>query len=74
MLGQMEEGDLLCLTLYRYKMQDTMTTFFIRADGSVLNLTRESSIHDYDSGFASADGNILGIVERDRASYYRIDT
>ena len=73
-LGEKEEGDLLCLTLYRYKTQDTMTAFFIRADGSVLTLTRESSIYDYDAGFASADGNILGIVERDRASYYRIDT
>ena len=74
MMGQMEEGDLLCLRLYRYKTEDTLTTFFIRADGSVLTLTRESSIYDYDAGFASADGNILGIVERDKASYYRIDT
>lgn len=73
MLGQMEEGDLLCLSLYRYEREDTMTTFFIRADGSVLTLTRERSIYDYDAGFASSDGNILGIVERDRASYYRID-
>ena len=74
MMGQMEEGDLLCLRLYRYKTEDTLTTFFIRADGSVLNLTKDSSIYDYNIGFTSADGNILGIVERDRAAYYRIDT
>ena len=74
MLRQMEEGDLLCLTLYRYEREDTMTTFFIRADGSVLTLARERSIYDYDAGFASVDAGILGIVERDKACYYRIDT
>ena len=72
--GEMEEGDLLCLTLYRYEDENTMTTFFIRSDGSVLDVTLKKVLYDEDQSFASADAGILGIVERDRASYYRIDT
>jgi len=74
MLRQMEEGDLLYLTLYRFEREDTMTTFFIRPDGSVMDVTLEKVLYAEDQSFASADAGILGVVEQDRASYYRIDT
>ena len=51
-----------------------MTTFFIRYDGSVLDLTLKKALFTEDQSTASADGNILGIVERDKACYSRIDT
>ena len=73
-MGQMEKGDLLYLTLFRYEEENTMTTFFIRYDGSVLDLTLKKALFTEDQSTASADGNILGIVERDKACYYRIDT
>lgn len=49
-------------------------TRFLRPDGSVLGLTLEKAAAREDQSFTSADGNILGIVERDKAAYYRIDT
>ena len=53
---------------------NTQTTYFIRPDGSVLNMTLKKALYTEDQSFASVDEGILGIVERDRASYYRIDT
>lgn len=73
-MGQMEKGDLLYLTLFRYEEENTMTTFFIRYGGSVLDMTLKKALFTEDQSTASADGNILGIVERDKAGYYRIDT
>ncbi len=61
--------------LLRTSIQDNLrVTRFVRPDGSVLGLTLEKPVDREDLGFPSADGGILGIVERDKASYYRIDT
>jgi len=70
-LGWMEPGDLLCLALYG---EDTETWRFIRADGSILALRTEKPLWQEDPLTVTLDGNLLGIVERKQASYYRVDT
>ena len=70
-LGWMEPEDLLVLNLYG---DTVMTSRFIRADGSVLEVQAEQQLAMEDLLSITLDGNILGIVERSRASYYRVDT
>ncbi len=65
------EHELLCLNLYG---EETILTYFIRPDGGVMDVHAETSLRHEDPLSVTADGNILGIVERSQAAYYRIDT
>ena len=71
LLGWMEEGDLLVVHTYA---DPIVTSYFIRFDGSVLEVQAEQKLGMEDLLSITLDGNILGIVERSRASYYRVDT
>ena len=70
-LGWMEAGDLLKVSITG---KTAVFTFFLRADGSMLNLRAEEPLAAEPVLSVTLDGNILGIVERDKASCYRIDT
>jgi hypothetical protein len=68
----MAGGELLTLSLNR--KNNTSTTWFLHPDGSFLGVTAERDQLSGELFNITLDGYILGIVERDRASYYRIDT
>ena len=67
----MEGGQLLMFQLRREN--NTSTIWFLRPDGSALDVTVERGSSEY-TGSITVDEGVLGIVERDRASYYRIDS
>ena len=68
----MAGGELLTLSLNR--KNNTSTTWFLHPDGSFLGVTAERDQLSGELFNITLDGYILGIVERDRASYYRIDS
>ena len=70
-LGWMEREDLLMLCINGDK---TRKTYFIRSDGSLLGLRAEETLGIEPVLSVTLDGNVLGIMERSQASYYRVDT
>ena len=52
----------------------TRKTYFIRSDGSLLGLRAEETLGIEPVLSVTLDGNVLGIMERSQASYYRVDT